>query len=237
MVNVGLTTVIAERRSLEEAVPEPADQKRVYFLKKVNGAGCPYTASWLIHIDHYRRITWYLDITKMEAATFNVYDKAKLKFQISDPDAYFVHHMSMFEHLHHKKYGFEVAKNVTLMMSKAAFRGECGNLTTNGMTNETNYIALIPFYGGLPPNVTKDLSVKSIGQGNSLVDASTKGMQTMATVCSCLKYFGKVVIGVARYEDRDIIHDLVKSSCSRYYFKSNFLFLHQSDFFSSSVLP
>lgn len=48
------------------------DQKRVYFLKKVNGPGCPYTASWLIHIDLYRRVTWYLDITKMEAATFNM---------------------------------------------------------------------------------------------------------------------------------------------------------------------
>jgi hypothetical protein len=230
MVNVGLTTVIPEHRSLEEAGLETADQKRVYFLKKVNGAGCPYTASWLIHIDHYRRITWYLDITKMEAATFNVYDKAKLKFQISDPDAYYVHHMSMFEHLHHKKYGFEVAKNVTLMMSKAAFRGECGNLTSDGMTNETNYIALIPFYGGLPPNVTKDLSVKSIGQGNSLVDASTKGLQTMATVCSCLKYFGKVVIGVARYEDRNIIHDLVR----RIFNLFAFVFIFQLIFLSFS---
>jgi len=30
-----------------------------------------------------------------------------------------------------------------------------------------NYIALIPFYGGLPPNVTATYAVKSIGQGNS----------------------------------------------------------------------
>lgn len=72
----------------------------------------------------------------------------------------------MFEHVLHKKYGFEVAKNRTLQLSKAAYAGECTNLTASV---ENNYLALIPFYGGLPPNVTKDLSVKSIGQGNSLV--------------------------------------------------------------------
>jgi hypothetical protein len=94
------------------------------------------------------------------------YDKAKLKFQISDPDAYYVHHMSMYEHVLHKAYGFEVAKNKTLIMSRAAFQGECDNLNAS---LEENFVALIPFYGGLPPNVTKDLSVKSIGQGNSLV--------------------------------------------------------------------
>lgn len=94
------------------------------------------------------------------------FDKAKMKFQLSDPDAYYVHHMSMFEHLIHKKHGFETAQNKTLIMSKAAYAGECSNVKIN--TNQ-QYVALIPFYGGLPPNVTKDLSVKSIGQGNSLV--------------------------------------------------------------------
>jgi hypothetical protein len=72
----------------------------------------------------------------------------------------------MFEHLNHKKYGFSVAKNKTLVMSKAAFKGECEHLKVR---NTSEYLSLIPFYGGLPPNVTADLSVKSIGQGNSLV--------------------------------------------------------------------
>ena len=89
-----------------------------------------------------------------------------MKFQLSDPDSFFVHHMSMYEHLQHKKYGFEVAHNKTIIMSRAAVAGECDNLEVQ---NVQNVIALIPFYGGLPPNVTKDLSVKSIGQGNSLV--------------------------------------------------------------------
>jgi hypothetical protein len=76
--------------------------------------------------------------------------------------------MSMFEHLNHKTYGFEIAKNKTLTMSRAAFKGECENLV---ISKTKEYIALIPFYGGLPPGVTKDLKVGSIGQGNSLVSS------------------------------------------------------------------
>jgi hypothetical protein len=41
------------------------------------------------------------------------------------------------------------------------------------------------------------------------VDASTKALQCMAAVCSCLKYFGRVVIGVGRTEDRKIILKIV----------------------------
>lgn len=47
-------------------------QERVYFMKKCGGAGCPYTASWLAHINLYRKIPWWLDSTKMEAASFNM---------------------------------------------------------------------------------------------------------------------------------------------------------------------
>jgi len=97
------------------------------------------------------------------------FDKAKMKFQLSDPDAYFVHHMSRFEHIIHKAEGFDVAQNRTLIMSQAAFHGECTNLTINP---NRQYLALVAFYGGLPPNVTKDLTVKSLGQGNSLVSYS-----------------------------------------------------------------
>jgi hypothetical protein len=74
--------------------------------------------------------------------------------------------MSMYEHFLHKKVGFATALNKTITMSQTAFKGECEDMRSS---DRKEYIALIPFYGGLPPNVTKDLSVKSIGQGNSLV--------------------------------------------------------------------
>jgi hypothetical protein len=72
----------------------------------------------------------------------------------------------MYEHLLHKKLGFEVAKNLTLSMSEAAFHGECSNLDISATRD---YLAIVPFFGGLPPNVTANLAVKSLGQGNSLV--------------------------------------------------------------------
>ena len=48
----------------------PAAKSRIYDMTKCAGAGCPYTASWLAHINLVRRLTWYLDSTKMEAASF-----------------------------------------------------------------------------------------------------------------------------------------------------------------------
>ena len=131
------------------------DAKRIYSFKQVGGGGCPYTASWLAHVNLYRAITWYVDSTKMEAASFRIFDTARLKFQVADPDAYYVHHMSMYEHHIHRKIGFEAAQRETLTMSKAAMQGECGNLK---IRKTKEYLALVPFFGGLPPGVTKDFS-------------------------------------------------------------------------------
>ena len=153
-------------KTLNEISEYESEDRRIYDFKKVGGAGCPYTASWLAHINLYRRITWYLDSTKMEAASFQVFETAPLKFQIADPDAYYVHHMSMFEHLIHRKEGFDIAQTKTLTLSKAAMKGECDNLI---ISKTMSYLALIPFFGGLPPGVNANLEVKSIGQGNSLV--------------------------------------------------------------------
>lgn len=50
----------------------PDTEGRVYFLKRVSGPGCPYTASWLSHINLYRKVKYFIDITKMEAATFSM---------------------------------------------------------------------------------------------------------------------------------------------------------------------
>jgi hypothetical protein len=83
----------------------------------------------------------------------------------------------MYEHQIHKTYGFAEAKNKTLILSKAAFKGECENLK---ISKSKEYVALIPFYGGLPPGVTKDLTVKSIGQGNSLV---SPGVYRFSALC------------------------------------------------------
>jgi hypothetical protein len=56
----------------------------------------------------------------------------------------------------------------TLEFSTHAVRGECSGIE-QVRSFENNTLALVPFFGGRPPNVTADLKVKSIGQGNSLV--------------------------------------------------------------------
>jgi hypothetical protein len=102
----------------------------------------------------------------MEAASVNIFLTSSLKFQVADTDLYYVHHMSMYEHMVHMREGYEIAQNKTSILSNAALKGECEGLNISG---SLEYLALIPFYGGRPPNVTTDLKVKSIGQGNSLV--------------------------------------------------------------------
>lgn len=158
-----LVIIVAVFKASSDGSPEDGI---VLEFSKVAGAGCPYTASWLVATNLYIKAHWWTEITKMEAASFNIFDKAKLKFQLADPDAYYVHHMSMYEHFVHRKEGFDEAQRRTLILSKAALAGECGNLTVN---DSTEFVSLIPFYGGRPPNVTADLKVNSLGQGNSLV--------------------------------------------------------------------
>lgn len=103
----------------------------------------------------------------MEGASFGIFETSKLIFQVADPDAYYVHHMSMYEHLLHKKEGYSSALNKTLILSQTAMKNECGRKLH--INKNKQYLAFIPFYGGLPPNVTADNKVKSLGQGNSLV--------------------------------------------------------------------
>jgi hypothetical protein len=194
---------------------------RVYGGKKCRGGGCPYTASWLAHVNLYKRTGWWLDSTKMETASFNLFDRAKHKFQLADAGEYYVHHMSMFEHLLHKRDGFDVARNKSQILSDAAFQGECfahirgknGDVKNAGGNNNKRtrgnreYLSLIPFYGGLPPEVTAENKVKSIGQGNSLVPPTQKVLQCMASVCSTLKNFGHAIVGVANEEDMNLLHE------------------------------
>lgn len=175
-------------------------------MKRCKAGGCPYTASWLIHINLYRKCSWYIFSTKMEEASFKPFTIASYKYQLESPTAYYVHHMSEYEHGLHNKFGIEVARNKTSLLTYAAYNGECSNFHAN---YSSEYISLIPFYGGFPPNVTAEFKVKSIGQGNSLMDIKIKALQCMATVCSCLRYFGRVVIGVSREEDKEIITQMI----------------------------
>lgn len=47
------------------------DKTRVYGFKKVNGGGCPYTGSWLAHVNLYRRVTWCDDLLSSRSIIFS----------------------------------------------------------------------------------------------------------------------------------------------------------------------
>ena len=175
------------------AATEAIDEERVFTLRRCSGAGCPYTASWLAHINLYKNLNWKTDSTKMETHSFVIFDSARQKYQLDDHNAYYVHHMSMYEHVLHKQQGFETAQNLTTILAQASYEGECAKLSPSTFSRR-GYIGLVPFYSGLPPNVTAGLHVKSIGQGNSLVKEEVKLDWLMATTCSMLKYFGEVCV-------------------------------------------
>lgn len=145
---------------------------RIYKLRKCSGSSCPYAAAWFADVNTYITSQWYLHSTKMEQASFNIFDRANSVFQFDDTDVYYVHHMSMYEHFVHKNTNLTYAKQQSYTLSKAAFYGECGNLIgINKYKGGNSSFSLIPFFGGLPPNVTADFQVKSLGQGNSLVSS------------------------------------------------------------------
>jgi hypothetical protein len=103
----GEATVSAESTTASSSIGKQTDlqvekKDRIYWLRKCSGSGCPYTASWLAHINLYKRLVWNIDNTKMEAASFEIFDKASFKFQLEDHTAFFVHHLSHFEHAVHK---------------------------------------------------------------------------------------------------------------------------------------
>jgi hypothetical protein len=106
----------------------------------------------------------------MEAANWNAMSACKKRFQFRSPKAYFVNHMSAFEHSVRKREGYNKSEEKTLVFSNAAKAGECSAV---GTEFDQNTLGILPFYGGRPPGVAADnkgrLKVTSLGQGNSLV--------------------------------------------------------------------
>jgi len=180
----------------------------MYKIKKCGGASCPYAASWLVDINLLYLIDFKLDAEWMEQASYRLFATKSNAYQLEDLDSYFVHHLSQYEHSIHSTHGFEKSTQKVGQLSRSAFDGECSKEEFQQIHN-ADYVALIPYYGGLPPNITSSMKVKSNGKGNSLVNDSIKSLQCMATVCSCLKYFGNVIIGVSNINDKNKINQMV----------------------------
>jgi len=198
-----ISYVLTSALSINNKTAEPSS--RVYKLIYNDEIGCSYVGAWLSHINLFRKIPYWVDISRAEAASTEVYNRLPNKYLFKNFDAHYVNHLSMFEHLNSNKYGFSEAQRKSRILAQSAFEGECGAIVAVNMSQiDLTSIAIVPFYGGLPPNGTSHLS-DSLGQGNSKVDEDTKALQCLATVCSCLRYFGHVFIGISRAPDRALL--------------------------------
>lgn len=172
-------------------------------LHRVQGIACPYSAAWICDSNFLRKVKYDISWLKMERASFEIILSSDHAFQFDDDNQFFVNHLSGYEHLTRKEYGYNISLKNASAISKSAISKECELATSS--TAWSSVLAILPFFGGLPPDVSENLEVKSIGQGNSLVSSNTKAIQCVAAVCSCLKYFKYVVVGYCRDKDRDIL--------------------------------
>lgn len=164
-------------------------------------SGCPYMGAWLAHSDHYMKASWNLVSRKMEEATFNMFHANVYQTDM----AHHVKHMSAFEHSVNNA-RMPNASSIIEAYINAAYDGECDDLMSHPVASNS-FLALVPFYGGMPPSATKtiDGGIPTNGEGHSKTSPLLKAYATMATVCSCLKYFGRVVIGLTSDSDENLI--------------------------------
>ena len=183
-------------------------------LSLARGISCPYTGSWLAHVNLVLDTLWVPSL-KMEEASFSVLRRAKQIFQVVDEELYFVNHLSGYEHevMRRSAGNFSDTEERALRLSREALAKECSSVASSLPLNST--LSVIPFFSGRPPEVSEDLQVHSIGQGNSLVSPITKAMQCISTVCSTLRYFGTAIIAVTSSDDRALLQSVVSGSTAR----------------------
>lgn len=170
---------------------------RTYAIRRLDKypAACPYSACWLVRTDFFLAVRFPVKEKKLERASFYMFYKASPAFQLGDKVAYYVNHLSEFEHKYTRRRGSREARRATRVLSRSAFRGECANMTAR----DNAYVAVIPFIG-----------FKSVG--HSTADAHTKLLQLGATLCSCARWFGHAVVGVSREADLRSVRALLQLS-------------------------
>jgi hypothetical protein len=187
--------------------------------------GCPYAAAWLIDVSTYLRTGWNLASRKMEEASFNVFRRAQA-FQTDM--SYHVKHMSAYEHsvvsvFNKNKKSRDEINHMIYRYARALFLSQCSSVVVQ---NETDvFLALIPFYSGQPPNVTREDGIGTEGEGHSRAPVDVKAIEAVATVCSALKYFGRVVVGVTSEKDEALLIEKVRIAACVFLIVTSFLLI------------
>jgi hypothetical protein len=107
-------------------------------------ASCPYAASWLVHVAFFLRVRFSVTETKLEKTSFLMLYKAKPAFQFTDRVAYYVNHLSEYEHKLTRRSGLKVALVNAKILSSSARDGECRNVSLSPLRG---YLVVIPYLG------------------------------------------------------------------------------------------
>ena len=137
-----------------------------YALRYNDNIGCTYMGAWLAHVNLFRKVPFYIDICRAEAASIEVYKTAPLKYVSLDPDLFYVHHLSAYEHTNMKANGWAIALEKSLQLSQAAFTGECESVEARAEMKaqpdalKSHSLSVVPCFFGQPPNGTTHDNVR-----------------------------------------------------------------------------
>lgn len=210
LVFLTIQTRFVEGRQKKYVPDASRSENHTYVMRHDDELGCSYMAAWFLHINRFRKIAFFLDIARAEAASGEVFKSVYHRYLFGEYTNYYVHHMSMFEHVLTRQKGVEYAHQQVKVLATAARKGECSHPDIQDFGSQNmNHISIIPFFGGLPPARNASDEKGTLGQGNSVVDAFTKATQCMAAICANLRYFGHVFVGTSRQADRQLLTDML----------------------------
>jgi hypothetical protein len=84
-----------------------ASSSRVVPLRLLDELACPYAAAYLTELSLHLKLRHWSEVWKMEEVFFNTLGNSRFKFQFQEPELFYVHHLSEFEHVMHTKHGFD----------------------------------------------------------------------------------------------------------------------------------
>jgi len=189
----------------------PNAQPRTAFIR-CNQRSNVYGAAWLAPAALIARQPLFANKDALEFASFHVLTHATRMggggLKASD-DAFWVNHVSGFEHAVHMREGLAGAERKVAEMVRVLSSRLCVARTTP----PTSTLAMIPFYSGQTKDGARDIGLKgsfpNTGTAHSVSSGATKLKTLEAVLCSALSFCHAVLVGVCTATDRDDVAALL----------------------------
>lgn len=167
----------------------PTDRDGGVLMNSLYGPNCPFSGAWLGSSHLLRRTKYVLKDTVIEKALFRIFRVADERYHTTQGDNFFVNHMSQYEHCFRSSGASnETVEENCAIHAESAMLGECKDLSVSEAHRDSNTVlAVMPFFGG------KWLH-------HSVVSERVKEHRAMATLCSVLRHFPRVLVGAIEGE-------------------------------------